>query len=500
MARVRSIRAAAAVVSLGMLIAANSVPAGAQSPAAAPSFPPGTTVNLLTFNGPQIAAPLIARAPDFEALTGVHVNVIAVPFQDIYTKAILDASTGNNAYDAYVFNPQWFGDFATPGYLEDLTAKIAADPSIQWDDIAPFFRDFSASYAGKTYAIPLDGDFHMAYYRKDLLEKDGIAVPKTWDDYLAVAAKYNGQDLNEDGTPDYGSCIAKKVGGQSYWWVIDFVAPMIQSLGTAQGAFFDSATMEPLFNNDAMKLALQNYKKTGDYGPPDENNTDLGTIRSLFTTGRCALTLDWGDTGTLAPGTYVAEKYGSMILPGSTQVLHRASGALVPCDATTCPYAIDGVNHAPFAAFGGWSGAVNAAADPTVQDAAYAFLSYMSAPAESNTDVTIGSTGFNPYRISQFSDLTPWLAAGLSEAAATDYLGAIKASLESPNMVLDLRIPQTASYEQDVLDKAVASYLVGDSDEAETMQAITDGWNAITDKAGQEAQMAAYNASLTVNR
>jgi multiple sugar transport system substrate-binding protein len=499
MTRVRSIGVAAAAASLTALAAVAVGPVAAQSPSA-PVIPPGTTVNLLTFNGPQVAEPLIRRAPDFEAATGIHVNVIAVPFQDIYTKAILDASTGNNAYDAYVFNPQWFGDFATPGYLEDLGPRIAADPSIQWDDIAPFFRDFSASYGGKTYAIPLDGDFHMAYYRKDLLDRDGIAAPKTWDDYLAVAEKYNGQDLNEDGTPDYGSCIAKKVGGQSYWWLIDFAAPMLQSQGTGQGVFFDTTNMDPLFNNDATKLALETYKKTTDFGPPDELNLDLGAIRNLFTTGRCALTLDWGDTGTLAPGTYVADKYASLVLPGSTQVWDQASGALVPCDTTTCPYAVDGVNHAPFAAFGGWSGAVNAAAQPVVKDAAYAFLSYMTAPAQSNVDVTIGASGFNPYRTSQFTEIQPWLDAGLSETAVQNYLGAIKDSLNSPNMVLDLRIPKTADYQQNVLDKAVASYLAGDSDEAETMQTISDGWNALTDAQGRDSQLAAYKASLAVSR
>ena len=35
----------------------------------------GVNVNLLTFNGPQVAEPLQRRAPDFEALTGAHVNV-----------------------------------------------------------------------------------------------------------------------------------------------------------------------------------------------------------------------------------------------------------------------------------------------------------------------------------------------------------------------------------------------------------------------------------------
>ena len=151
-----------------------------------------------------------------------------------------------------------------------------------------------------------------------------------------VAAKYNGQDLNGDGTPDYGSCIAKKVGGQSYWWLIDIVARLLQSQGTGQGAFFDTKTMDPLFNNDAVKLALQTYKKTGDYGPPDENNLDLGAIRSLFTTGRCALTLDWGDTGTLAPGTYVADKYASLVTARLDAGLGSAPRAS-SCPATRPP-------------------------------------------------------------------------------------------------------------------------------------------------------------------
>ena len=92
-----------------------------------------------------------------------------------------------------------------------------------------------------------------------------------------------------------------------------------------------------------------------------------------------------------------------------------------------------------------------------MKDAAYAFLSYMSQPAQSNVDVTIGKTGFNPYRISQFENLDLWIKAGMSEAAAKNYLGAIKDSLNSPNMILDLRIPQNQKYQQVVLDEAVVA-------------------------------------------
>jgi multiple sugar transport system substrate-binding protein len=512
-------RSLAALVGLVLLVGAcSSAPQatpGAPSASATPTTAPassapvpsasagqsfaGVTVNLLTFNGPQIAEPLQRRAPDFEALTGAKINVVAVGFQEIYDKAILDLSTNTNSYDAFVFNPQWLGDFVGPGYLDDLTPRIAADAALQWDDVGPFFRDFNATYGGKTYTIPLDGDFHMVYYRTDLVQ----TPPTTWDEYLQVAAQHHGQDLNGDGEADYGSCIAKKKGQQSFWWIISVAGGLIQSQGTGQGAFFDTTSMQPLTNNAAFQKALETYKATMQSGPPEEINQGVGDSRGLFTTGRCALTMDWGDIGTLAldPATStVQDKVGAVITPGWKEVLDRASGNLVPCDATTCPHAIDGVNYAPFASFGGWSGAINAAADATKKDAAYAFLSFMSQPDQSKEDVTLGKTGFNPYRASHFSDLAPWKAVGMSDAAAQNYLGAIQSSLESPNMVLDLRIPKTKEYEQDVLDTAVSQYIAGELTVEETMQQITDGWNQITDGVGRDAQLAAYTSSLGVQR
>jgi multiple sugar transport system substrate-binding protein len=463
----------------------------------------GVEVNILTFTGPQIAEPLQRRGPDFTALTGAKINVIIVPFSDLYQKILTDLATGTNAFDAWVFAPQWMVDFIVPGYVEDLTDRIANDPGLQWDDVAPFFRDFSATYEGRIYTIPLDGDFHMGYYRTDLLSEAGMEPPKTWDEYIEVAKYFHGKDLNGDGDPDYGSCISKKRGAQAYWFIYDIAASMIQSLGTGQGTFFDLETMEPLVNNDAFSRALEIYNETTSYGPPDELNLDVGDTRSLFTSGRCALSLDWGDIGTLAidPTTSVVmDKTGAIILPGSTEVLDRASGSLVPCDANTCPYAIDGVNHAPFAAYGGWSGGINAAADPVKKDAAYAFFSYMAQPAQSNIDVTIGKTGFNPYRTSQFLNRQQWVEAGMSSKAAADYLGAIEDSLASPNMVLDLRIPQNQRYQQVVLDQAVSQFLAGEISKEECMQQIYDGWEEITNELGRDEQLAAYLGTLGVKR
>jgi multiple sugar transport system substrate-binding protein len=459
----------------------------------------GVKVNIMTFTGPQIAEPLQRRAPDFKKLTGAEINIITVPFSDLYTKLLTDFATGTNSVDAAVFAPQWMVDYADPGYLEDMTDKVAADADLQVDDIAGFFREFSQQYNGRTYLLTLDGDFQMVYYRSDLLEAEGLSPPETWNDYLALAKSLHGTDMNGDGGADYGSCISKKRNAQAYWAILSIAGGYLQSLGTEQGAFFDAKDMSPLVNNDAFAAALDIYTETTRYGPPDEINLDVGDTRGLFTSGRCALTIDWGDIGTLAidpASSKVIDKVGAVMLPGSREVLDRETGKLVPCDAARCPHAVNGVNRAPFAAFGGWSGGINASASPEAKNAAYDFFSYMSQPAQSNVDVTIGKTGFNPYRLSQFNGMETWLKAGMSEKAAKNYLGAIGASLNSPNMMLDLRIPKNQNYEQVVLDTAIARLLAGEIDKAATMQTIEEGWNELNEELGVDEQLRLYKATL----
>ena len=462
----------------------------------------GVTVNVMTFTGPQIAEPLQRRAPEFEALTGAQVNVTTVPFSDLFTRLLTDWATGTNSIDAAVFAPQWAVDFLAADLLEDLTDRVAADSNLRTGDIGQFFRDFSQQFNGRTYLLTVDGDFQMAYYRTDVLADLGMAPPTTWDDYLAIARAADGVDMNGDGQGDFGSCIAKKPNAQSYWMITSVAAAFLQSKGTSQGTFFDTKTLEPLFGpNEGFSAALDVYLATTEFGPPDELNLDVGDTRGLFTTGRCALSIDWGDIGTLAidPDTSnVIDKVGAVVLPGSRRVLDRASGTLVDCNANTCPHAINGINHAPFAAFGGWSGGVNRAADDRVKDAAYAFFSYMSQPEQSNVDVTIGITGFNPYRTSQFESIDNWIKAGMSEAAARNYLGAIQNSLNSPNMVLDLRVPSNQRYQQVVLDREISRVLAGEISKQQAMENIFDGRQEITDELDRDIQRELYQASLGI--
>ena len=459
----------------------------------------GVTVDILTRPGYVIAGPLAERGKDFEALTGARIVVTEVPFAEIFPKIQNDWATGTNSIDVGVFAAGWGVELDAAGLLEDLDPYIAEDDKIDLDDIAPYFREFGQKVGGKTKLLMVDGDFQMVYYRTDVLEEAGLAPPKTWEEYLDVASKIHGKDMNGDGEADYGSCIFEKRNAQSYFAIQTFAAPIVQTQGTAQGFHFDNATMTPIVNNAGWRKAFELYKETGKYGPAEELNLDIGDTRALFKAGRCGLIVEWGDPGTLQleeDASIIKGKMYAISAIGSTEVLDRETGELVPVTPESAPHAVDGINYSPFAAFGGWAGAVNKNADEQTKAAAYAFLSYMNQAAQSGVDVTIGATGYNPYRISQLADTAPWVEAGMPEALAENYLGAINGALNNPNMSSDMKIPGAQQYTAVVLDTQLARYLAGEITVDEALENIEEGWEEITEDFGRDEQIAAQALAL----
>ncbi len=458
-----------------------------------------TQLNVLTVDlGTLISKPLIQRGLEFEQQTGIKVNVTKVPFGQLYNEINKDLSSPTSQYDIIAYASLWMVDFAENNYLARLDNYIASDSLIEWNDVSRFFRDFSSKYNGQIYSIPLDGDIHLLYYRLDILEKYGLAPPRTWDDYLAIAKQLNGVDMNGDGEGDFGSCISKKANEQSYWSLLSIAGSFLQSKGTSQGIFFNTRTMAPLVNNDAFKKALKIYKKTTEFGSADELNFDTNDVRYAFISGRCALAIEWGDIGTMAvlPESKVKNKTGVSILPGATEVLNRKTGQLERCNANLCPFAIGDINYAPYAAFGGWVGSINNASSKHKKNLAYNYLSYVTQPLQSNEDVTIGATGMNPYRTSQLVNHKSWLKQGMSKSTLHFYLGSISKTVNNANIILDLRIFENNRYFRDILDTEVAKYLRHTQSVEQTVINIEQGWNKLTDEIGRDKQLKAYRASL----
>ena len=308
--------------------------------------------------------------------------------------------------------------------------------------------------------------------------------------------------MNGDGTPDYGSCIAKKRNAQSYWFVTDVVGSMTQSKGTSQGTFFNTKDMTPLVDNEAFRKALDFLQESTKYGPPDELNLDVADTRPLFASRPLRAQPRLGrrrhDLASTRSTSKVIDKWGAAIMPGSKEVLelgHRQARRLHRDDLPLChrrrePRALRGLRRLGrrHQRQGRCQGEGRGLRLLLLHDPAGAVERRRhdrQAPASTRTGPRSSPTSIC------------WKKAGMSEAAAKVYLGAIKASsMNSPNMILDLRIPQNQKYQQVVLDEAISRFLAGEIDKEATVKAVDDGWNELNEEIGKDDQLKFYKATI----
>ncbi len=77
----------------------------------------------------------------------------------------------------------WVQEFAKAGWIASLDAFL---PPAEWEQFFPGPIQ-AATFEGQLYAVPWYIDAGVLYYRRDLLERHGVAPPKTWPELVRVA-------------------------------------------------------------------------------------------------------------------------------------------------------------------------------------------------------------------------------------------------------------------------------------------------------------------------
>ena len=120
------------------------------------------------------------------------------------------------------------------------------------------------------------------YYRKDLFEEHGIAVPKTYDELLAVA-----RTLKEAGIEHpYGAAF-----GNSWELANEYVNLLLAN----GGQLFDPATSEPAFESPEAVEALEIMGELFKYMSPNAMSMDFGGVKRQLQQGDIAMAIQWGD-------------------------------------------------------------------------------------------------------------------------------------------------------------------------------------------------------------
>lgn len=470
-----------------LLLATAIVPLGTIAYAqCAPDYS-DVTLTISTQNGPFIASALQSAAESWEAKTCGKVDLVEFPFSELYPKFLTAMSQQTGDFDVIGFIPAWVPDFAP--YLSTMPAAMQSGDA--WNDLHPVYRERLMAWDGEIKSATMDGDMHMLNYRADLFEDPEnmaafeaefgypLAAPVTWPQYYDIAKFFDDSDA-----VDYGTAEAYARGGQQFWYFFSHAASYTNNPNTPGAMFFDPETMDAQINNPGWLRALEEYKSGLEYNPPGALNNGSGDVRPLYAGGSVAMNIDWADSGVLgATEGAIKGNVRTAVLPGSSDIWNSKTGAW---DSFDEPVA------SPFLAFGGWQVAVPS--DSANQEAAWSYIEELTSPEVSGTAIVTANTGVNPYRLSHYENLDNWSSIFSPEEAAS-YLGAQRASLDSPNVALDLRLPGFFSYTE-VLEIELSKALAGEVEPQEALDAIAAEWNKLTDEFGRDDQLAAYRASM----
>ncbi|MEU4541047.1 extracellular solute-binding protein [Streptosporangium sp. NPDC023825] len=177
----------AVAVSAGVLLAATACGTGGGGSGSGGAGAADTlTVWFPGNSAPEIELVTKTLVPEFESANKTRVQVTFVDWAQMSPK--LNAGfAGNNAPDVFGHGPAVAAGFAAAKRIEPLDARIAALPEADRTDLAPYLA--SGQVAGGQYLIPLGGNGVLVAYRKDLLEKAGVAEPATWAEAAEAAGK-----------------------------------------------------------------------------------------------------------------------------------------------------------------------------------------------------------------------------------------------------------------------------------------------------------------------
>jgi multiple sugar transport system substrate-binding protein len=276
-------RRASAVVVMSLAIAVAVMAVGDSAGAQARGPYAGTTLRFLGANHPWAEAirPLLR---DFEARTGIKVNLEAYGEDQLTQKLTTEFTAGSSDIDVFMQRPlQEARQYVQNRWYADLYAfvrdPVRTPPDWNFADFAPGAVGTEV-VKGQLTGIPIVVEHEVLYYRKDLLQAAGLKVPTTLEELRAAAEKLTDKSRGRFG----------------------FVARGARSPSVTQFSSFLYSFGGDWFNLETRKATLDTpeaitaFKFYGDllrqYGPPGVLNMSWPQAVAVFAQGNAALYTD----------------------------------------------------------------------------------------------------------------------------------------------------------------------------------------------------------------
>lgn len=388
----------------------------AQSPATG-AFDPmacaGKAVRIALVDGERDDLGLRDKEAEIEAATGIDIQLTTMALGQLNESVAQNLRAPESAFDIVHTIGFNVAGTAGAGLLEELTPYLT-DPAKTPADYD--FADFPAGQLQYTgYFDPATGEFGgdqlylipgihsgsvLLFYRKDLLDEAGIAVPTTWAEYLAAAEQLT--------TPDVAGSAMVGANDVSNF-LVDWYSRFITMGGQLTTGNKNDKTLNTNLDSPEAVAALQNMIDLLPYSPAAVASYGFTEALDAFLTGKVAM---WPAWATIA---------GALYGPDSP-VKDTVAVAPMPAD--------DGN---PRGVRGGWGLGIPKNLTQEQKDCAWLLMTQITSKGFEKYQVMTYQT--DPNRISTGSD--PEIVAALP------YIPAAVDAIESAQILEVANIPQT---------------------------------------------------------
>lgn len=235
-------------------------------------FPVGKVGNLGPF---PPGAPSVKEV--WERETGIMLDIVGAPSQDIFKKVMQDVTTGGASFDIYTGHWNSTGDLVNAKgavNCDEYVAKYQPD----WGDPergtpTPEMEKLLYTYNGSYYSFSLDGDFQTWFYLKSLYEDaevqkqfsdkygQALGVPATWEEVDRISEFFTGRDFGNG--PMYGNGNLMS----PFWGLATFYS-RFASMDFPNNYFFDESGRPNLDTELGIQAAVE-HVNSFKWSPPD---------------------------------------------------------------------------------------------------------------------------------------------------------------------------------------------------------------------------------------
>jgi multiple sugar transport system substrate-binding protein len=257
--------------------------------------------------------PVIA---EFQKQTGIGIGAVQdISIFDAPQRAMAEALSRSPQFDFIHIDSNMIPSLVSAGYLEPLDEYIKK-ANFKFEAVGDYGSFMT--YGGHTYGVPTDGNVHIQYLRKDLVENPDnkkrfadkfgkeLKFPETWEENLRL------QEFLMDPSKDlYGSGnLRNRANGVTWWYMIFYSA----------GGFPFDDDMKPTLDTPAGQYAVDIYLQDKKVNHPEAANWGTPQMIPRIAQGHVVSCQYWDGTAKLNENPEKSKTTGKWLyglVPGS---------------------------------------------------------------------------------------------------------------------------------------------------------------------------------------